>query len=169
MAGAGQIVHPAVPLPRRPGSIAAPGTPAGMYNKSLCRHPSGPHSRSAAAMRRSCFEKTPEVLFPAPSEPVVFFVCAMSKGRTEALPPYKSASYLSDFSHIGSPIFLLEHFCQKESPRKETITRFLSRVRPRCGWWRRWESNPCPKGVQCRCLRVQAIYNIPAASRRSSG
>ena len=135
----------------------------------LFRSPSGPHSRSAAAMRRSCFEKTPEVLFPAPSEPVVFFVCAMSKGRTEALPPYKSASYLSDFSHIGSRIFLLEHFCQKESPRKETITRFLSRVRPRCGWWRRWESNPCPKGVQCRCLRVQAIYNIPAASRRSSG
>nr|DAL33398.1 MAG TPA_asm: hypothetical protein [Caudoviricetes sp.] len=36
-------------------------------------------------------------------------------------------------------------------------------------WWRRWESNPCPKRAQCRCLRVQAIYNIPAAPRRSSG
>ena len=39
----------------------------------------------------------------------------------------------------------------------------------RFSWWRRWESNPCPKGVQRRCLRVQAIYNIPSASRRSPG
>jgi len=36
-------------------------------------------------------------------------------------------------------------------------------------WWRRWESNPCPKRVQRRCLRVQAINNIPSASRRSPG
>ena len=44
-----------------------------------------------------------------------------------------------------------------------------SRVRVRSEWWRRWESNPCPKRVQRRCLRVQAINNIPSASRRSPG
>lgn len=43
------------------------------------------------------------------------------------------------------------------------------RIRLAHVWWRRWESNPCPKRVQRRCLRVQAIYNIPSASRRSSG
>lgn len=36
-------------------------------------------------------------------------------------------------------------------------------------WWRRWESNPCPKGVQREYLRVQAINDIPSASRRSPG
>ena len=52
--------------------------------------------------------------------------------------------------------------------QKKKIAQKLTFLGDFC-WWRRWESNPCPKRVQCRYLRVQAIYNIPAAPRRSSG
>ena len=69
----------------------------------------------------------------------------------------------------GPPAFLLPvyNFFHKNNKSEPMTNRY--KVRIILFWWRRWESNPCPKRVQRRCLRVQAINNIPSASRRSPG
>ena len=36
-------------------------------------------------------------------------------------------------------------------------------------WWTRRESNPCPKSDPREYLRVQFVYNIPAAASRQTG
>ena len=36
-------------------------------------------------------------------------------------------------------------------------------------WWTRRESNPCPKSDPREYLRVQFVYNIPAAAGRQTG
>ena len=36
-------------------------------------------------------------------------------------------------------------------------------------WWTRRESNPCPKSDSREYLRVQFVYNIPAAAGRQTG